>query len=56
MKTTRITSSGTPGVRRWQTGKRVFITPSGIVLFIVILFGIIGGQKISGQGVGISET
>ena len=46
MKTTRNTSSG----------RRKFISPSGIVLFIVILFGIIGGQKSFGQGVGISEV
>jgi hypothetical protein len=43
MKTTRKTSSGIPCRRRWQTGKRAFVAPSGIVLFIVILFGIMGG-------------
>ncbi|HEY5470217.1 MAG TPA: hypothetical protein VIK07_06820, partial [Bacteroidales bacterium] len=56
MKTTRNTSSRIYWKRRWQTGKRAFIAPSGIVLFIVILFGIMGGQKSFGQGVGISET
>ena len=56
MKTTRKTSSGVSWKRRWQTGKRALFAPSGIVLFIVILFGIIGGQKSFGQGVGISET
>ena len=46
MKTTRNSSAG----------KRKIIAPYGIVLFIVILFGIISGQKTFGQGVGISET
>jgi hypothetical protein len=46
MKMTRNTSSG----------KRTIIAHSGIVLFIVILFWIIGGQKSFAQGVGISEV
>ncbi|MCX6325558.1 MAG: hypothetical protein NT144_02740, partial [Bacteroidia bacterium] len=56
MKTTRNTSAGTPCKRRWQTGKRAFSAPSGIVFFIMILLGIIGGQRSFGQGVGISES
>ncbi|MEN6355379.1 MAG: hypothetical protein ABFD02_18190, partial [Bacteroidales bacterium] len=56
METTRNTSSWISCKRRWQTGKRVFLTPSGIVLFIVILFGILSGQQSFAQGVGISET
>ena len=46
MKTTRNTTSG----------KRTIFAPSGIVLLIMILFWIIGGQKSFGQGVGISEV
>ena len=46
MKTTRNTSSG----------KRKYFAPSGIILFMVILFSIFGGQKSFGQGVGISEV
>jgi hypothetical protein len=46
MKTKRNTSSG----------KRIIIAPSGIVLFIMILFLILGGQKSFAQGVGISEV
>src|SRR5450759_3358212 len=46
MKTTQNTSSG----------KRTIIAPSGIILFIVILFWILGGQKSFAQGVGISEA
>src|SRR5450759_2373522 len=36
--------------------KRTIIAPSGIILFIVILFWILGGQKSFAQGVGISEA
>lgn len=46
MKTKQNTSSG----------KRTIIAPSGIVLFIMILFWIFGGQKSFAQGVGISEA
>src|SRR5450759_342749 len=46
MKTTQNTSSG----------KRTIIAPSEIILFIVILFWIFGGQKSFAQGVGISEV
>ena len=46
MKTKQNTSSG----------KRTIIAPSGIILFIVILFWIFGGQKSFAQGVGISEA
>ncbi len=56
MKTTRNTSSGISWKRRWQTGKRALCAPSAIVLFMVMLSGIIGGQKSFGQGVGINET
>src|SRR5450759_3934239 len=46
MKTKQNTSSG----------KRTIIAPSEIILFIVILFWIFGGQKSFAQGVGISEV
>ncbi|MBK7131955.1 MAG: hypothetical protein IPH69_03755 [Bacteroidales bacterium] len=55
MKTTRNTSSGIFR-RRWQTGKRKFIAPSGIVLFIMILISVFTGEKSYSQGVGISES
>ena len=54
MKTTRNTSSEYwVGNGRQESG---LSAPSGIVLFIVILFWIPGGQKSFGQGVGISES
>ncbi len=56
MKTTRNSSSGILSMRRWQTGKRLIVAPSGIVLFIVILFWTLGGRISYGQGVGISES
>ncbi|TAL64911.1 MAG: hypothetical protein EPN88_10340, partial [Bacteroidetes bacterium] len=56
MKTTRNTSSWIFRTQRWQRGKRAQFARSVIVLFIVILFGIIGGQRSFGQGVGISES
>ena len=56
MKTTRNTSSAIFTIRRWQTGKRALFAPSGIVLFIMILFLTLSGQKSFGQGVGISEV
>ncbi|HNW57516.1 MAG TPA: hypothetical protein PKM69_07060, partial [Bacteroidales bacterium] len=56
MKTTRNTSSWITCKGRWKKGKRVFFTPYVIVLFIVILFGFQGNQKLYSQGVGISET
>ena len=56
MKTTRNTSSGIFIPARWQRGKRTVLAPSGIVLFIMILFWIVGGQNAFSQGVGISET
>jgi hypothetical protein len=55
MKTTRNTSSGILR-RRWQTGKRKFIAPLGIVLFIMIIFSVFTGEKSYSQGVGISES
>jgi hypothetical protein len=56
METTRNTSSGNNGGRRWHKGKRTTTVTSGIVLFILILFTICGGQKSFSQGVGISEV
>jgi hypothetical protein len=59
METKRNTSSsGERCKRRWQEGKRRFFTPFRIVLFIMVLFGIMGGERAFAQvkGVGISES
>ncbi|MCB8994768.1 MAG: hypothetical protein H6538_04090 [Bacteroidales bacterium] len=56
MKTTRITSSENIILGRWQAGKRKFVYPSLIVLFIIVLFGPLSEQTGYAQGVGISEV
>ncbi|MBU8893471.1 MAG: hypothetical protein KOO66_11885, partial [Bacteroidales bacterium] len=55
MDTKVKTSSGAPRITRWIE-RQTSISQIKIALILIILFSVLGGQKILAQGVGISET
>ncbi|NOQ25293.1 MAG: hypothetical protein GQ564_08015, partial [Bacteroidales bacterium] len=56
MDTKCKTSSGAPNTKRWQIERLTGISQLKIIFIFIILFSVLGGQKIFAQGVGISET